>query len=115
MEDFEETQTDFDLTDANDRRVYDTRYLQKIKELSGELNAEEKDDIFDQMHSLNYNASNSPENDAHLNFLRSQNIAKQKNRFDPHTESLLRSKAEMTGKPLAQVKKEARAYLKGGK
>ena len=113
--DYDELQRDFDLTEPEDRRAYDKRYIEKIKDLSGQLDNDEQEDVIEEMHTLNYNPSNSPENDAELNWLRGRNIAKQKNRFDPHTESLLRSKAEATGKPLAQIKREARAYLKGVK
>ena len=115
MEDYELEQKDFDMTDPGDRIVYDKRYISKLKELSKNLDADTQDDIISQMENLTYNPSNSPENDGELNFLRSRNIVKQQNRFDPHTESLLRDKAERTGKPLAQVKREARAYLKGGR
>ena len=114
MEDFENEQTDFDLTDPDDQRVYDARYLRKIKELTEELDSDAKDDIYDSMVSLKYNASNSPENDAHLNFLRSQNISKKKNQFDSHSESLLQFQAQESGKSLSEVKKAARQVLKGG-
>ena len=114
MEDFENEQTDFDLTDPDDQRVYDQRYLQKIKELSGSLDNDAKEDIVEEMGTLKYNPSNSPENDAHLNWLRSQNIAKQKSRFDSHSESLLRFQAEESGKSLSHVKREAMQTLKKG-
>ncbi|MFH1933312.1 MAG: hypothetical protein ABIN18_17185 [Pseudomonadota bacterium] len=113
--DYDELQRDFDLTDPEDRRAYDKRYIEKIKELSGGLDNDEQEDVIEEMHTLNYNPSNSPENDAELNWLRGRNIAKQKNRFNPATESYLQHIASEDGKTLAQVKKEYRKIMKGGK
>ena len=119
MEDYENDEMPYENPEElnpNDKiKYYDTPYLKTIKDLSASFDGDEVDEIIGEMESLRYNPSNKPRLDAEINFLKAQNMVRAKSRFDSHTESLLRDKAERTGKPLAQVKREARAYLKGGK
>ena len=113
-DDFEETQTDFDLSDPDDRRTYDTRYIQKLKELTGGIDGDSQDEIIDELQNISYNPSNSPENDCELNVLKSKNVIRQKSRMDSHTKSFLEYIASEDGRSLADVKREYRKQTRGG-
>jgi len=107
---------DLDLNDEDDRRTYDTRYLTKLKELTGKMDTDSQDEVIDELKTMQYNPSNSPEVDCELNFLKSQNERKKKqHRFSKTEESFLQFQAQESGKSSAQVKSEARKFLKGVK
>ena len=106
---------DLDLEDEDDRRTYDTRYLTKLKEITNGVDAEDRDEDIQEMETLRYNPSNSPETDVELNWLKCQNERKRKQyQFSKTEESFLRYQAQESGKSLAQVKREARKLLKKG-
>ena len=104
-----------DLEDEDDRRTYDKRYLTKLKEITNGVDGEDRDEVIKEMEIMRYNPSNSPETDAELNWMKSQNERKRKqHQFSKTEESFLQFQAQESGKSLAQVKREARKFLKKG-
>ena len=112
----EELQTDFDLTDPDDRRAYDIRYIKKLKSLSDPFESDVRDENISEMEKLDYTPSNRPETDAEINWLKCDIARKKKQyQFSKSEESFLQFQAQESGKSVAQVKREARKFLKGGK
>lgn len=106
----------FDMTDQADRTRYDTRYVKKLKDLTDGMDAELRDEVIDELQSIQYSPTSNPEQDCELNYLRGQNQRKRKQyQFSKSEESFLQFQAQESGKSVAQVKREARKFLKGGK
>jgi len=95
-------------------RIYDIRYIKKLKDLTAGIDSDEQDELIDELKGISYNPSNSPENDCELNFLKSKNVIRQKSKLDSHTASYLQFQAVESGKSLAEVKREFRKFAKGG-
>jgi hypothetical protein len=113
MEDYNEF---LDMEDADDRRTYDTRYITKLKELTQGVDSEDRDAVIDELQTIKYDPTSNPEQDCELNYLRGQNQRKRKqHQFSKSEESFLQFQAQESGKSVAQVKREARKFLKGVK
>ena len=114
MEDYEKEQTDFDMDTPEDRSVYDRRYITKLKELTGKMDSEDTDEVISELQGMNYNPSNSPENDCELNYLKTKNVIRQKSKLNPSVASYLQFLATESGKPLSEVKRNYRKITKKG-
>ncbi len=118
-DDYDENNDDSDFLLTDEERVehnrkYDIRYIKKLKDLTSDLGADDQDEVIDELKTIRYSPTSNPEQDCELNYLKGQNERKRKAyQFSKTEESFLQFQAQESGKSLAQVKREARKFLKG--
>lgn len=110
----EERQTDFDMDIPEDRLAYDKRYVRKLRDLTDSMDKDSEGEIIDELQGLRYDPSNSPENDAELNYLKSTNVIRQKSKLNDSTKSYLQEIARRDGRKFSDVHREYRKMIKKG-